>query len=95
MNKTVLRSKPFSFRSGYPVSSELVNQAFDNLYYDIYKRKRPLDTTELPWYKQKGMALQTGLGKSTLGLVELAASGVDYGFDTNFLTEVQKATKNE
>ena len=35
MNKTILRSKPFSFRSGYPVSSELVNQAFDNLYYDL------------------------------------------------------------
>ena len=35
MNKTVLRSKPFVFRPGYPVSSELVNQAFDNLYYDL------------------------------------------------------------
>ena len=35
MNKTILRSKPITVRSGYPVSSELINQAFDNLYYDI------------------------------------------------------------
>ena len=76
----------------YP-ALDIDTQAEDNLYYDIYKRKRPLDTTELPWYKQKGLALQSGLSKSSLGLVELAASGVDYGFDTNFLTEVQKATE--
>ena len=35
MNKTVLRSKPITFRSGYPLSSEEINQGFDNLIYDL------------------------------------------------------------
>ena len=35
MNKTVLRSKPITFRHGYPLSSEEINQGFDNLIYDL------------------------------------------------------------
>ena len=35
MNKTTLRSRPLSFRSGYPLSSDEVNEGFDNLIYDL------------------------------------------------------------
>ena len=37
MNQTVLRSRPLSFRSGYPLSSEEINEGFDNLIYDLCK----------------------------------------------------------
>ena len=87
----------------YP-TLDLDVQKKDNLSYDIYKRKRPLDTTELPWYVQKGIAFQSGLSKGTLGLTELLAGSVDvaagiaseatdYKFDPNFLIKVQKATE--
>tara|TARA_B100000131_G_scaffold314224_2_gene350733 strand:+ start:472 stop:741 length:270 start_codon:yes stop_codon:yes gene_type:complete len=35
MSKTLLRSKPISVRPGYPLSSEEINQGFDNLIYDL------------------------------------------------------------
>tara|TARA_R100000152_G_C6768567_1_gene194107 strand:- start:398 stop:673 length:276 start_codon:yes stop_codon:yes gene_type:complete len=35
MNKTTLRSRPITLRSGYPISSEKINEAFDNLFFDL------------------------------------------------------------
>ena len=35
MNKTTLRSRPLSVRSGFPLQSEKINEAFDNLFFDL------------------------------------------------------------
>ena len=67
-------------------------QKKDNEYYDVTKRSRPLDTVDMPWYQKRGLSFAEGVTKGGLGVVELASLGLDYTFDTDYLTEVQKLT---
>ncbi len=80
----------------YP-SLNVEQQEKNDLEYDIFERKRPLSSTDLPWYKQKKMALDSGFKKGGLGFVETAAAVADVGaelagYDPNFLKEVEELT---
>jgi len=65
----------------------------DNTNYDLFYRKRPLDTVDMPWYKKRGLSFTEGVATGGLGLIELATIPIDYTFDTNYLSEVQKLTE--
>jgi len=65
----------------------------DNTNYDLFLRKRPLDTVDMPWYKKRGLSFAEGMTTGGLGLVELATIPIDYAFDSNYLSEVQKLTE--
>ena len=68
-------------------------QKKDNEYYDVTKRSRPLDTVDLPWYQKRGLSFAEGVTKGGLGVVELASLGLDYKFNTDYLSKVQKLTE--
>ena len=68
-------------------------QKKDNTNYDLFYRKRPLDTVNMPWYKKRALTFTEGMTTGGLGLVELATIPIDYTFDTNYLSEVQKLTE--
>ena len=65
----------------------------DNTNYDLFYRKRPLDTVNMPWYKKRALSFAEGVTTGGLGLVELATIPIDYAFETDYLSEVQKLTE--
>jgi len=92
MNKTILRSKREAFRPGYPLSSEQINDAFDNLLFDLSN----ILQTELPGLNNSTEGFCTGSDttSTTQETCEDSATGGGVGVWSSYAGDFIKWLEN-